>query len=260
MPCRWPRPRTSWRALDPAKYEVVPIGITRAGHWLAGGDPLRALKSGATAEQLALPLAPEEPPDADPERGLALRHPSVEPTVGVVAGSLDTVDVIFPVLHGPYGEDGTIQGLLEAGRGALRRRGRAGVGAGHGQDRHEDGLRGSGAAGRALMWRVGRATSGSATRPACSAAANATLGYPMFAKPANLGSSVGISKIHGPAEFAAALDRAARYDRRLLVEQGLDAREIECSVLGNDDPRRLGLRRDRAAARVLRLPRQVPGR
>ena len=69
-------------ALDPAKYEVVPIGITRAGHWLAGGDPLRALKSGATEEQLALPLAPEEPPDAGPQRGLALRHPSVQPTRG----------------------------------------------------------------------------------------------------------------------------------------------------------------------------------
>ncbi len=66
--------------------------------------------------------------------------------------------------------------------------------------------------------------------------AEEALGYPMFAKPANLGSSVGISKIHGPAEFAAAIDRAARYDRRLVIEAGIDGREIECSVLGNEDP------------------------
>ena len=85
------------------------------------------------------------------------------------------------------------------------------------------------------MWRsAGR--NGKPIRRPYQARCERELGYPMFAKPANLGSSVGISKIHGPAEFAPALDRAARYDRRLLIEQGLDAREIECSVLGNDHP------------------------
>jgi D-alanine-D-alanine ligase len=222
-------------ALDPAKYEVVPIGITRAGHWLTGGDPLRALKSGATpAEQMVLPLAPANAPDAAPERGLALSHPSVQPTVGVVAGSLDTVDVIFPVLHGPYGEDGTIQGLLEVagvpyvGAGVL--------GSALGMDKIAMKLVFT-AAGLPVAPYVALSRAQWEADPArIQARCERELGYPMFAKPANLGSSVGITKIHGPEAFAPALDRAARYDRRLLVEQGLDAREIECSVLGNDYP------------------------
>jgi D-alanine-D-alanine ligase len=222
-------------ALDPDKYEVVPIGITRAGHWLTGGDPLRALKSGATpAEQMVLPLAPANAPDAAPERGLALSHPSVQPTVGVVAGSLDTVDVIFPVLHGPYGEDGTIQGLLEVagvpyvGAGVL--------GSALGMDKIAMKLVFT-AAGLPVAPYVALSRAQWEADPArIQARCERELGYPMFAKPANLGSSVGITKIHGPEAFAPALDRAARYDRRLLVEQGLDAREIECSVLGNDYP------------------------
>jgi D-alanine-D-alanine ligase len=222
-------------ALDPAKYEVVPIGITRAGHWLTGGDPLRALKSGATpAEQMVLPLAPANAPDAAPERGLALSHPSVQPTVGVVAGSLDTVDVNFPVLHGPYGEDGTIQGLLEVagvpyvGAGVL--------GSALGMDKIAMKLVFT-AAGLPVAPYVALSRAQWEADPArIQARCERELGYPMFAKPANLGSSVGITKIHGPEAFAPALDRAARYDRRLLVEQGLDAREIECSVLGNDYP------------------------
>jgi D-alanine-D-alanine ligase len=222
-------------ALDSAKYEVVPIGITRAGHWLTGGDPLRALKSGATpAEQMVLPLAPANAPDAAPERGLALSHPSVQPTVGVVAGSLDTVDVIFPVLHGPYGEDGTIQGLLEVagvpyvGAGVL--------GSALGMDKIAMKLVFT-AAGLPVAPYVALSRAQWEADPArIQARCERELGYPMFAKPANLGSSVGITKIHGPEAFAPALDRAARYDRRLLVEQGLDAREIECSVLGNDYP------------------------
>jgi D-alanine-D-alanine ligase len=222
-------------ALDPAKYEVVPFGITRAGHWLTGGDPLRALKCGATpAGQIVLPLAPADAPDAAPERGLALSHPSVQPTVGVVAGSLDTVDVIFPVLHGPYGEDGTIQGLLEVagvpyvGAGVL--------GSALGMDKIAMKLVFT-AAGLPVAPYVALSRAQWEADPArIQARCERELGYPMFAKPANLGSSVGITKIHGPEAFAPALDRAARYDRRLLVEQGLDAREIECSVLGNDYP------------------------
>lgn len=222
-------------ALDPAKYEVVPIGITRTGHWLTGGDPLRALKSGdPPAAQMALPLSPEDAPDATPVRGLAVRPPAVQPTVGVVVGSLDGVDVIFPVLHGPYGEDGTIQGLLEVagvpyvGAGVL--------GSALGMDKIAMKLVFT-AAGLPVAPYVAVSRAQWEADPArIQARCERELGYPMFAKPANLGSSVGISKIHGPAEFVPALARAARYDRRLLVEQGVDAREIECSVLGNDQP------------------------
>jgi D-alanine-D-alanine ligase len=223
-------------ALDPAKYEVVPLGITRAGHWLAGGDPLRALKSGETpaAEQMALPLSPENAPDLSAERGLQVRPPSAQSTVGVVAGSLETLDVIFPVLHGPFGEDGTIQGLLEVagvpyvGAGVL--------GSALGMDKIAMKLVFT-AAGLPVAPYVAFSRAQWEADPArLQARCEHELGYPMFAKPANLGSSVGISKIHGPEEFGPALDRAARHDRRLLVEQGLDAREIECSVLGNDYP------------------------
>jgi D-alanine-D-alanine ligase len=154
--------------------------------------------------------------------------------VAEAAAGLGTVDVIFPVLHGPLGEDGTIQGLLEV----------AGVP-----------YVGSGVLGSALgMDKIAMkqlfAAAGLPVAPymavlrhewerdpaGVQARCERALTYPMFAKPANMGSSIGVSKIHGPDEFAAGLDAAARYDRRLLVEQGLEAREIECSVLGNDHP------------------------
>lgn len=144
------------------------------------------------------------------------------------------VDVVFPVLHGPYGEDGTIQGLLEladipyVGAGVL--------GSALGMD-------------KALMKTVFKAKGlpvvdhlvikrrdwETNSREVIQRIEKA-LGYPCFVKPANLGSSVGVSKVHGPAELPAALNLAARYDRKMLAERAVDAREIECSVLGNDDP------------------------
>jgi D-alanine-D-alanine ligase len=154
--------------------------------------------------------------------------------VGVVAGSLDTVDVIFPVLHGPYGEDGTIQGLLEVagvpyvGAGVL--------GSALGMDKIAMKLVFTAAGLPVAPYVAVSRAQWEADPGRIQARCERELGYPMFAKPANLGSSVGITKIHGPQEFAPALNRAARHDRRLLVEQGVDAREIECSVLGNDQP------------------------
>jgi len=216
------------RALDPARYEVVPIGITRTGRWLVAGDPLRQLRAGE---------AERESPGDGPEESMALatRAGAGSNVVELAGHAVGAVDVVFPVLHGPFGEDGTIQGLLElagipyVGAGVLGsalgmdKIAMKAVFAGYGLpvgpyiavSRHE--------------WEADPAP--------VQRRAEAALGYPMFAKPANLGSSVGISKIHGPAEFAPALQRAAQYDRRLLIEQGLDAREIECSVLGNDEPR-----------------------
>jgi D-alanine-D-alanine ligase len=224
------------RALDPDKYEVMPIGITRTGGWLVGGDPLKALRSGgpdaADAASTALPLSQEGPGWRD-ERGLTTRH-TAERAVTAAAQTLDAVDVIFPVLHGPFGEDGTIQGLLEVAGVAYV--GAGVLGSALGMDKiamkrifQAEGLPlGAYVALTRAQWEADPA--------AVQARCERELRYPMFAKPANLGSSVGISKIHGPAEFAPALQRAARYDRRLLVEQGLDAREIECSVLGNENP------------------------
>ena len=216
------------RALDPARYEVVPMGITRGGHWLAGGDPLRALHSGVEA------AAPTPEVAAPPGQALAVRPAARTPLALEAARSLDTLDVIFPVLHGPNGEDGTIQGLLEVagvpyvGSGVL--------GSALGMDKIV--MKGLfTAAGLPVGPYVAVSRVDWERDPAdVQARCEAALTYPLFAKPANMGSSVGITKIHEPSEFARALTRAARYDRRLVVEQGLDAREIECSVLGNDHP------------------------
>ncbi len=217
------------RALDPAKYEVVPVGITREGRWLTGGDPLRLLRGGTAAAAGAESDSPEE--------SLALATLPGGPT-GIVEGAghaVGGVDVVFPVLHGPFGEDGTIQGLLElagvpyVGSGVL--------GSALGMDK---------IAMKAVFESYGLPVGPyiAVTRhewerdpAAVQRRAEMALHYPMFVKPANLGSSVGISKVLSPAEFAAALDRAAAFDRRLLIEEGLDAREIECSVLGNEEPR-----------------------
>jgi D-alanine-D-alanine ligase len=208
-------------ALDRDRYEVVPIGITREGRWLTMGDPMARLEALCTGQEDPGPLetAPAGRRDLVPGVGLA---------------GFPNVDVVFPVLHGPYGEDGTIQGLLEMA-------GMAYVGAG---------VLGSALAMDKVATKMVLLAKGlpvahfvetTRTRwqqqPApVIAAVEERLGYPCFIKPANLGSSVGITKAHDRDELQAALALAAEYDRRLMVEQAVDAREIEVSVLGNEDP------------------------
>jgi len=210
-------------ALDRAKYEVVPIGITKEGRWLTAGDPLKQLTEAAG------PV----PPQLESARALAAAG-SRELIPGAGQAGIPQLDVIIPVLHGPYGEDGTIQGLLEladlpyVGCGVL--------GSAAGMDK---------AIAKALFRDAGLpATPGIVVlrreweaQPAEVAAQVAReVGYPCFVKPANLGSSVGISKAHDAAEFGAAMDLATAHDRKVLVEEAIPAREIECSVLGNDEP------------------------
>lgn len=213
--------------LDRDKYEVVPIGITKQGRWLAGGDVMAALE--AQADPQLLPGGPESAPSHGDAALVA--HPDAQFSLLDARGALD---VIFPVLHGPYGEDGTIQGLLEVagvpyvGAGVL--------GSALGMDKIAMKLVFTAAGLPVAPYVAVSRAQWEADPGRIQARCERELGYPMFAKPANLGSSVGITKIHGPQEFAPALNRAARHDRRLLVEQGVDAREIECSVLGNDQP------------------------
>lgn len=217
-------------AMDREKYEIYPVGITHSGRWLTTGEPMRQLQSGEGDPNL---LGSGQ--GAEPGRAMvrAAEHGALVP------GTRDTgfpeVDVVFPVLHGPYGEDGTIQGLLEmagipyVGAGVL--------GSALGMDKiaMKDVLRSHGVpvveyvAFLARDWRA---------RPTeCLAQVEERLGYPCFVKPANLGSSVGITKAHDRGELADGLALAAQYDRRLLVEQAVvNAREIEVSVLGNDEP------------------------
>ena len=151
-----------------------------------------------------------------------------------VDGSREPIDVVFPVLHGPYGEDGTVQGLLElvgvpyVGAGVL------GSAIGMDKDVQKRLFR---AAGLPVgPYEAVREPAWSDDPESVEAAAEA-LGYPLFAKPATLGSSVGVSKLHGPQDLAGGLDEAFRYARDALLEKAAEgAREIECAVLGNDDP------------------------
>ncbi len=198
------------KSIDRSKYDVVPIGITAEGHWLAARN--------------ALSLLPAK--DAI-QKTLTTGEPITLPAEPVAQG---IVDVIFPVLHGTYGEDGTIQGLLELANVPYVGAGVLGSAVGMDKDVMKRLLRD---AGLPIVdyWSLRKSEIKTFVENRLK-----DLPYPVFVKPANLGSSVGISKVHGPEELRTALDVAAEYDRKIVVEQGVDAREIEISVLGNDDP------------------------
>ena len=222
--------RAVMAALEQAGHEVVPIGITREGRWLVGGDPLRALSSGELTSERPATMLPEPGRRglvrvADPEKGL-------EPLNGPPA--MGSLDVIFPVLHGTFGEDGTVQGLFElasvpyAGAGVL--------GSALGMDKivQKTLWRGLGLPVVDFMSVQRRDLERDPDN--VLERIEAELDYPCFTKPANLGSSVGVSKARNRAELEAGLRVAARYDAKLLVERGVDARELEVGVLGNDEP------------------------
>ena len=226
--------RSVMRAMDPEKYDVVPIGITKQGQWLASGDPMAALRSGVdpnSVPRLTSVLAPDPKGEGQVE---IVELASASQNGLAVAATGKPLDVIFPVLHGPYGEDGTIQGLLQMAN--IPYVGAEVLGSAVGMDKQTM-KRLFRADGLPVLPFVGVGRDEWRSDPqGVQRMAEERLAYPMFAKPANMGSSVGISKIHGPGEFAPALDLAAKYDRKLLIEQGVDARECECGVLGNNRP------------------------
>jgi D-alanine-D-alanine ligase len=198
------------QSLDPGKYEVVPIGITHEGKWLASKNALALLPA---AERIQKTLSTGEP-------------------IALPAGPANSgfVDVIFPVLHGTYGEDGTIQGLLELANLPYVGAGVLGSAVGMDKDVMKRLLR-EGGLPIVDYWALRKSEIDSFIKRKSS-----DLPYPVFVKPANLGSSVGISKVRSPNELRSGLEAAAEFDRKIVVEKGVDAREIELSVLGNDDP------------------------
>ncbi|MCL7451632.1 MAG: D-alanine--D-alanine ligase [Anaerolineae bacterium] len=215
-------------AIDRDKYQVVPIGITKEGSWLASGDPLAALASGEPSQSNHAALLAEPS-----QRGL-MRLEDREQDRTIEAVQVSEIDVAFPILHGPYGEDGTVQGLLELAGIPYVGAGVAASAVGMDKVLFKDIMQAHGlpvAPYLALKRRDWEKSPDDML-----AYIEAELGYDCFVKPANLGSSVGISKAHDRTELRAALDDAARYDRKLLAEVAVDAREIEVSVLGNDDP------------------------
>lgn len=194
-------------------YEVFPVGITKEGRWLSSGDPMRKLEGGGSNSGSGLPASVSDK----------------------LPANLGHADVVFPVLHGPYGEDGTIQGMLElagvpyVGSGVLASA--AGMDkvtmkkifAYHNLPQVEWlGLTGE-------EWEE--------DRERLVQEIESSLGYPCFVKPSNLGSSVGISKAQKAKELEKAVDVAAELDRRIIVEAAVDAREIEVAVLGNENPK-----------------------
>jgi D-alanine-D-alanine ligase len=214
-------------ALDKTKYDIVPIGITKEGRWLTGGEPMQLLQ--ARAEEIEV-----SKPDGLPDTSRDLVTSRMELVPGTERAGIPYVDVIFPVLHGPYGEDGTVQGLLElagipyVGAGVLG----SALAMDKAAAKHIFRARGLPCTDYVLVmrWEWERNPDNVLER------VESRIGYPCFVKPVNLGSSVGVSKVHEAAGLPAALDLAAQYDRRLLVERAINAREIECSVLGNDHP------------------------
>lgn len=197
-----------WQAADRNKYDLVPIAITKGGKWIVGLDPLKVQSKGG--------VVPELTKVQDP------------------ASALGPVDVVFPVLHGPFGEDGTIQGLLEI-------LGKPYVGAGV--------LASSLAMDKAMAkvvfayhnfpqgrYLVFHRDYCRRNLDSVTQAIMKDFGFPCFIKPANMGSSVGISKVHTADKLWSAFKFAAQYDRKILIEEYIDGREIEVSVLGNESP------------------------
>jgi D-alanine-D-alanine ligase len=220
--------RSVMEAIDRERFEVVPIGITKEGHWLADDDPMKTLASRVDPRLLGVHGSERE------GRAIAVADDAAAVLVPKAA-SLSELDVIFPVLHGPYGEDGTVQGLLELA--GLPYVGASVTASALAMDKivFKDVMK---AHGLPMVHHMHFSRKRWEGEPeAVLDEIEKGLGYPVFTKPANLGSSVGISKCIEQAGLVAGLDEAARYDRKLLVEQAVTcAREIEVSVLGNDDP------------------------
>ena len=249
-----------FNAIDKDKFEVVPIGITKEGRWVTAGDAERLLKGQPAGEgaRSTQPHLRAGDPDATPGAAVLAAGEAVvvPPEPQRQGGSLSpfqtdaaltrrasdraiNVDIIFPVLHGTFGEDGTIQGLLELADLPYVGAGVLGSAAGMDKDVMKSLFR---AASLPIVKHVTVLRSQwEANSKKVEKLVESKLKYPVFVKPANLGSSVGISKAHDGKELGPAIEEAAKFDRKIVIEQGVGgkkqkAREIECSVLGNDSP------------------------
>ena len=249
-----------FQAIDKSKYEVVPVGITKEGRWVTAADAERLLageSAGGGAHSTHPQLRAGDPEATSSAAILAVGEAVIVPPEPQKSGSsmapfqsdpsltrrttdrAINVDVFFPVLHGTFGEDGTIQGLLELADIAYVGAGVLGSAAGMDKDIMKSLFR---AAGLPIVKHVTFLRGDWESDPKkIRLAVEKQLKYPVFVKPANLGSSVGISKAHDRSELGPAIDEAAKFDRKIVIEQGVGgkkqkAREIECAVLGNDDP------------------------
>jgi D-alanine-D-alanine ligase len=246
-----------FNAIDKRKYDVVPIGITKDGRWVTAADAERLLTGKSSGETSAQHLRAGNPEMTSSAAILAVGEAVIVPPEPQKSGSsmvpfqsdgaltrrstdrAINVDVIFPILHGTFGEDGTVQGLLELADIPYVGAGVLGSAAGMDKDIMKSLFR---AAGLPIVKHVTILRGDWEKDPKKNqATVERQLKYPVFVKPANLGSSVGISKVHNRGELGPAIAEAARFDRKIVIEQGVGgkkqkAREIECAVLGNDYP------------------------
>ena len=207
------------RGLDPNKYEAVPIGITKEGHWLAGASAQKMLPEVLKTGQRVVM-------SADPSETALLRLDG--------SSQGQKLDVIFPVIHGTFGEDGTIQGLLELA--GLPFVGAGVLGSAIGMDKDVAKRLMQVAGIPVVPWITVLRADWERSPKEIRRAVEKKFKYPVFVKPATLGSSVGMTKVHSRAELGPALDLAAEFAMKILVERSVNAREIEVSVLGNHDP------------------------
>ncbi len=218
--------RSVLEVLDPQKYDIFEVGITHEGQWLTGPNARTKLENGTTEGLTPCTILP------DPSRPGLYGFRSTDH--GSTLEHLTNIDVVFPVLHGTFGEDGTLQGLLEMADLAYVGAGVTGSSVGMDKGVFKDVMRANGIpvveSIIVLRSEIEKDMEGVLRH------AETLADYPLFVKPANLGSSVGISKCNNRSDLAEGLLEAAAYDRRVLIERGVDGREIEVSVLGNDAP------------------------
>jgi len=220
-------------AIDRDRYEVVPIAITKEGKWLSPpeaaallSDTARSLLSAKVIAKTARAVAILGDPS---HQGLV----SLEGNESAVP--TERIDVVFPILHGPYGEDGTLQGLLEMANIAYVGCGVLASSCGMDKVAMKSLFAEAGLPICRYLWFL--RSHWKRDRTEVMRRAGRAIGFPCFVKPANLGSSVGVSRAVDKRSLIQAVDLAARYDRKIIVEEGLDAREIECAVIGNDEPK-----------------------
>jgi D-alanine-D-alanine ligase len=208
------------RGLDPDKYEAVPIGISKEGHWLTGAGAQKMLPEVLRQGQRVMM-------NADPTDAALVRLDG--------SGAGQRLDVVFPVIHGTFGEDGTIQGLLDLA--GLPFVGSGVLGSAIGMDKDVAKRLLQVAKIPVVPWITVRRHDWEKRAAALEATIEKAFSYPVFVKPATLGSSVGMTKVHGREELAPAIALAAEFAMKILVEKSVTAREIEVSVLGNHEPK-----------------------
>jgi len=218
-------------AMDAARYEVVPIAITKEGNWLApaaAAELLPAATQRLLSSQTRSGVKEDVTIIGDPSRSGLVR-------LETDGKAPEQLDVVFPVLHGTYGEDGTIQGLLEMAAVPFVGGGTLASACGMDKVIMKALFRDAGLPICKYAWLLRSEYDEQATKVLSRIAKQ--IGFPCFVKPANLGSSVGVSKAVDRKSLAKAIELAARYDRKIIVEEAVDGRELECAVMGNDQPR-----------------------